>query len=100
MLSYVCISGHLLPIPPIDEKPVHVTIDREGRTIDSITGEVLQLPNRIPTLKANLRVQKKDVKQEQPKQKAVKEVVTEYPGIDASAKYHDGRLLYVKIVNL
>ncbi|CAF1047337.1 unnamed protein product [Adineta ricciae] len=86
-------TGHLLPIPPIDEKPVHVTIDREGRTIDSLTGEVLQLPNRIPTLKANLRVQKKDVKQEQPKQKAVKEVVTEYPGIDASAKYHDGRLL-------
>lgn len=41
------------------DRPVHVTIDREGRTIDTITGEVLQIPNRIPTLKANIRTQKK-----------------------------------------
>lgn len=84
-------SGQLLPVP-MEDRPVHVTIDKEGRTIDSLTGEVLQIPNRIPTLKANLRVQKKDIKQEQPKSKAVKEVVIEHPGLDASAVHFDARI--------
>jgi len=74
------------------DRPVHVTIDKEGRTIDSMTGEILQIPSRVPTLKANLRVQKKDIKQEQPKIKAVREVVIEHPGLDASAAHFDARI--------
>lgn len=83
-----------MPVPVEDrDRPVHVTIDREGRTIDSITGEVLQIPNRVPTLKANLRVQKKDViKQEFPKMKQAKEVFIEHPGLDASAAHFDARI--------
>lgn len=84
--------GQLVPAA-MEERPVHVTIDREGRTIDSLTGEVLQLPGRVPTLKANMRVQKKDIKLEQPKIKAAKEAPPEFPGLDASAQFHDGRLL-------
>ncbi|CAF0894597.1 unnamed protein product [Adineta steineri] len=85
--------GTLLPIPlEPRERPVNVTIDREGRTIDTITGEVLQIPSLTPTLKANLRAQKKDIKQEQPKLKPAKEAAIEYPGLDDSAEYHDGRL--------
>lgn len=86
--------GTLLPISMEDrDRPVHVTIDKEGRTIDSLTGEVLQIPSRIPTLKANLRVQKKDtIKQEQPKIKVQKEVVIEHPGLDASAAFFDARI--------
>ena len=85
---------HLLPISTEDrDRPVHVTIDKEGRTIDSLTGEVLQLPSRTPTLKANLRVQKKDIiKQERPKIKPAKEVVIEHPGLDASAAHFDARI--------
>jgi hypothetical protein len=81
--------GQLLPS---DDRPVHVTIDKEGRTIDSLTGEILQIPSRVPTLKANLRAQKKDIKQEQPKLKLVKEVVIEHPGLDASAVHFDARI--------
>jgi hypothetical protein len=44
-------------------------------------------------LKANLRVQKKDIiKQEQPKPKLQKEVVIEHPGLDASAAFFDARI--------
>ncbi len=86
--------GQLIPISMEDrDRPVHVTIDKEGRTIDSMTGEVLQIPSRVPTLKANLRVQKKDViKQEQTKIKPAKEVVIEHPGLDASAVFFDARI--------
>jgi hypothetical protein len=86
--------GQLLPVPIEDrDRPVHVTIDKEGRTIDSLTGEVLQIPSRIPTLKANLRVQKKDViKQEHPKPKLAKEAVPEHPGLDTAAEFFDARI--------
>jgi hypothetical protein len=86
--------GQLIPMPSEDrDRPVHVTIDKEGRTIDSMTGEVLQIPSRMPTLKANLRVQKKDtIKQEQPKVKPAKEVIIEHPGLDASAVFFDARI--------
>ncbi|CAF4180883.1 unnamed protein product, partial [Rotaria magnacalcarata] len=86
--------GNLIPSQIEDrDRPVHVTIDREGRTIDSMTGEVLQLPSRVPTLKANLRVQKKEViKQETPKSKLAKETVIEHPGLDASAVHFDARI--------
>jgi hypothetical protein len=91
--TYVLLVGQILQIPVEDrDRPVHVTIDKDGRTIDSLTGEVLQFPNRVPTLKANLRVQKKDgIKQEKPK-KSAKEVVIEQPGLDASAVHFDARI--------
>ncbi len=77
----------------MEDRPVRVTIDAQGRTIDLFTGEVLQIPSRVPTLKANLRVQKKDlIKQEQPKIKAPKEVAIEHPGLDASAPFFDARI--------
>jgi hypothetical protein len=88
----ISFSGQLLPPVGSEDRPIHVTIDKEGRTIDSLTGEVLQIPNRVPTLKANLRAQKKDIKQEQPKPKIVKEVVIEHPGLDASAAHFDARI--------
>lgn len=86
--------GQVLPTSAEDrDRPVHVTIDKEGRTIDTLTGEILQIPNRLPTLKANLRVQKKDViKQEQPKLKIPKETIQEQPGLDASAPFFDARI--------
>jgi hypothetical protein len=73
------------------DRPVHVTIDKEGRTIDTLTGEVLQLPNRLPTLKANIRVQKKEIiKQENPK--IGREAPPEHPGLDTSAAHFDARI--------
>ena len=73
------------------DRPVHVKIDKEGRTIDTITGEVLQLPSRLPTLKANLRVQKKEVFKSDPN-RPHKEVQIEHPGLDASAAHFDARI--------
>ena len=84
--------GHLLPFPIEErERPVNVTIDKEGRTIDVSTGEVLPMPSLKPTLKVNSRIQKKEsIKQERPK--PVKEVVIEHPGLDASAAHFDARI--------
>lgn len=43
--------------------PPPLILDREGRTIDSQTGEVIQLPQHTPTLRANIRAKKiKDFK--------------------------------------
>ena len=44
------------------ERSLNITIDAEGRTIDKRTGEVIQLQTRMPTLKANLKVQRRDFK--------------------------------------
>ncbi|XP_071139343.1 U4/U6 small nuclear ribonucleoprotein Prp3-like isoform X3 [Mytilus galloprovincialis] len=43
--------------------PPPLILDREGRTIDSATGEVIQLTQHTPTLRANIRAKKiKDFK--------------------------------------
>lgn len=87
--------GNLLPASFEErDRPVHVTIDKEGRTIDSITGEVLLIPNRLPTLKANMRTQKKEIikQEQQPKPKPTKEIIIEHPGLDASAAFFDARI--------
>jgi hypothetical protein len=44
------------------DRSLNLIIDSEGRTIDKRTGEVVQLQSRVPTLKANLKVQKRDYK--------------------------------------
>jgi hypothetical protein len=41
------------------DKSLNLVIDAEGRTVDKRTGEVVQIQSRMPTLKANLRVQQK-----------------------------------------
>jgi hypothetical protein len=41
------------------DRSLNLVIDAEGRTVDKRTGEVVQLQSRMPTLKANLRVQQK-----------------------------------------
>jgi len=75
------------------DRPIHIIIDKEGRAINFRTGEVVQIPSRVPILRANLRIQKKDVnKQEQPKITAAKEVGIEHPGLDASASFFDARI--------
>ena len=84
--------GTLLPFPFEErERPVNVTMDKEGRTIDASTGEVLTMPSFKPTLKINSRIQKKEsIKQE--RTKPVKEVQIEHPGLDASAAHFDARI--------
>lgn len=42
------------------ERSLNLIIDSEGRTIDKRTGEVVQLQSRMPTLKANIKAQKRD----------------------------------------
>lgn len=44
------------------ERSLNLIIDSEGRTIDKRTGQVVQLESRMPTLKANLKAQKRDYK--------------------------------------
>lgn len=44
------------------ERSLNLIIDSEGRTVDKRTGELVQLQSRVPTLKANLKVQKRDLK--------------------------------------
>lgn len=44
------------------DRSLNLIIDSEGRTIDKRTGEVVQIQSRMPTLKANLKVQKRDYK--------------------------------------
>ena len=44
------------------ERSLNLIIDSEGRTIDKRTGEVVQIESRLPTLKANLKAQKRDYK--------------------------------------
>jgi hypothetical protein len=44
------------------DRSLNLVIDAEGRTIDKRTGEVVQLQSRQPTLKANIRSKKKEIK--------------------------------------
>lgn len=44
------------------ERSLNLIIDAEGRTIDKRTGEVVQIQSRMPTLKANIKAQKRDYK--------------------------------------
>ena len=49
------------------ERSLNLIIDSEGRTIDKRTGEVVQLQSRMPTLKANIKAQKRDYDQRERK---------------------------------
>jgi hypothetical protein len=41
---------------------LNIIIDSEGRTVDKRTGQVVQIQSRTPTIKANLKSQKRDHK--------------------------------------
>ena len=57
-------------------RPTPLILDSEGRTVDA-AGRTIQLSQRQPTLKANIRAQKraqfKQIVQEKPKEKVVGE---------------------------
>ena len=44
------------------DRSLNLVIDAEGRTIDKRTGEVVLIQSRQPTLKANIRSKKKEIK--------------------------------------
>jgi hypothetical protein len=44
------------------EMSLNIIIDSEGRTIDKRTGQVVQIQSRAPTIKANIKAQKRDYK--------------------------------------
>jgi hypothetical protein len=62
------------------DRSLNLVIDAEGRTIDKRTGEVVQIQSRVPTLKANIRVQRRELKVLAGKQAEIKE---EKPVVEA-----------------
>jgi U4/U6 small nuclear ribonucleoprotein PRP3 len=66
-------------------KPVPLFLDNEGRAIDT-TGKALLFPQHQPTLKANIRAQKRTERKAEPQEKH--EAEEELPG----NKYFDNRL--------
>ena len=44
------------------ELSLNLIIDSEGRTVDKRTGQVVQIQSRVPTIKANIKTQKRDHK--------------------------------------
>ncbi|XP_065884672.1 U4/U6 small nuclear ribonucleoprotein Prp3-like [Dysidea avara] len=69
---------------PMPMKPTPLILDAEGRTVDA-AGRTIQLSQRQPTLKANIRAQKraqfKQIVQEKPKEK-----------VEASSPFYDHRM--------
>lgn len=49
----------VIQIPVIPDKPTPLILDEEGRTVDK-TGKAVQLTHIAPTLKANIRAQKRE----------------------------------------
>ncbi|KAM7539693.1 hypothetical protein Aperf_G00000023470 [Anoplocephala perfoliata] len=59
------------PSPPVEdpikkerEQMRNLIFDEHGKTIDAVTGEEIHIPQRIPTLKANVRAQKSQIVKE------------------------------------
>ncbi|XP_065224726.1 U4/U6 small nuclear ribonucleoprotein Prp3-like [Planococcus citri] len=50
----------IAPKPAVTDKPAPLILDSEGRTVD-VTGKEVQLTHILPTLKANIRAQKREV---------------------------------------
>ncbi|XP_044259581.1 U4/U6 small nuclear ribonucleoprotein Prp3 [Tribolium madens] len=53
------ILTNAIQIPVVPNKPTPLILDDEGRTIDK-TGKAVQLTHVVPTLKANIRAQKRE----------------------------------------
>ncbi|XP_060077701.1 U4/U6 small nuclear ribonucleoprotein Prp3-like isoform X2 [Ylistrum balloti] len=45
---------------PLQNKPTPLILDEEGRTIDAMTGQAVQLQHHTPTLKANIRAKRRE----------------------------------------
>uniref|UniRef100_A0A158QGP0 Ubiquitin-like domain-containing protein n=1 Tax=Rodentolepis nana TaxID=102285 RepID=A0A158QGP0_RODNA len=83
------------PTPPADdpirkerEQMRHLIFDEHGKTIDAVTGEEIRIPQRTPTLKANVRALKAQTVKEVVEQKSTK------PATKSPTKnlYFDSRL--------
>lgn len=53
------ILTNAIQIPVLPNKPTPLILDEEGRTVDK-SGKAVQLTHLVPTLKANIRAQKKE----------------------------------------
>lgn len=53
------ILGNAIQIPVPQNKPTPLILDEEGRTVDK-SGKTVQLTHVVPTLKANIRAQKRE----------------------------------------
>ncbi|RZC40383.1 U4/U6 small nuclear ribonucleoprotein Prp3 [Asbolus verrucosus] len=53
------ILANAIQIPVVPNKPTPLILDDEGRTVDK-TGKAVQLTHVVPTLKANIRAQKRE----------------------------------------
>lgn len=53
------ILPNVIQIPVVPDKPTPLILDEEGRTVDK-SGKAVQLTHIAPTLKANIRAQKKE----------------------------------------
>lgn len=53
------ILPNIIQIPVVPDKPTPLILDDEGRTVDK-TGKAVQLTHIAPTLKANIRAQKRE----------------------------------------
>ncbi|XP_044761879.1 U4/U6 small nuclear ribonucleoprotein Prp3 [Coccinella septempunctata] len=53
------ILGNVIQIPVPSNKPTPLILDEEGRTVDK-SGKAVQLTHVVPTLKANIRAQKRE----------------------------------------
>lgn len=64
-LSSLGVSSIKLPMPKPQEEPTEMSmpkpliLDDQGRTVDT-TGKLLQIPSRVPTLKANIRAKQQE----------------------------------------
>jgi U4/U6 small nuclear ribonucleoprotein PRP3 len=76
------ILANAIQIPVVPNKPTPLILDDEGRTVDK-TGKAVQLTHVVPTLKANIRAQKREQFRTQSSDK-----------VDDSneTKFYDGRI--------
>lgn len=82
----------------LPSKPVPLLLDNEGRAVD-MAGKQLLFPTRQPTLKANIRAQKKAETKLTPREnKAVGQEVEEDALPPSGNKYFDERLAPVAVV--
>lgn len=73
----------IIQIPVVPDKPTPLILDEEGRTVDK-TGKAVQLTHIAPTLKANIRAQKREQFKTHHHDKASEE--------SSEPKFFDGRI--------
>lgn len=76
------ILTNAIQIPVVPNKPTPLILDDEGRTVDK-TGKAVQLTHLVPTLKANIRAQKREQFRAHP---------TDKVDDNNEARFYDGRI--------